>query len=187
MTFTRALIVGDVPEGLLEAHRRAPPPGLLDRWGRAPVERILDFGLRAVPGDGPLLIVTGADLTMRECQWLLGYADVARQAVVVSTRRLADPGRPNALKARLMNEIAHEAGHLGGLRHCSSEACVMRPVTSAAELDGRPEFSCGACGPGPWSARLRLAAAALFLIAIVAGLNLLMPLIAGPRFEMPFT
>jgi len=187
MTFTRALVVGEVPAGLLHAERLPAPPGLLDSLGRASVDRIIEFGCCALPGDGPLLIVTDADLTRRECQWLFGYADVPRAAVVVSTYRLADPARPEALQARLLNEIAHEAGHLRGLRHCSHESCVMRPVTSAAELDSRPEFLCGNCGPKPWSARLRVAFAAMFLIAMVAALNLLMPLAAGPRFAMPFT
>lgn len=187
MTFSRALIVGNVPEGLLAAERRRIPPGLLDPAGQASVDRIIEFGLRALPGNGPLLIVTDADLTMRECQWLFGYADSERNAVVVSTRRLADPLRPDALRVRLLNEIAHEAGHLRGLRHCSTKGCLMRPVVAASELDTRGEHVCGRCPPTPWRARFRLTVAALFLAAIVAGLNLLMPFAAGRRFEMPFT
>jgi hypothetical protein len=187
MTFSRALIAGSVPEGLLHAERRPPPPGLTDPWGRVTVDAIVEFGLRALPGDGPLLIVTDADLTMRECQWLFGFADRARGVVVISIRRLAGPGEAHLLKARLENEIAHEAGHLRGLGHCRHKTCVMRPVDDARELDARPLSPCGKCPSGSWTARLRLAAASLFLIAIVASLNLLMPLAAGPPFEMPFT
>lgn len=187
MTVTRVLLVGDVPDGLIDGERRRIPPGLLDGLGRASVDRLIEFGLRALPGTGPLLIVTDADLTMRECRWLFGYADTARNAIVVSIHRLPDPLRPDVLRARLWNEIAHELGHLNGLRHCANQGCVMRPVTDAADLDTRGAESCGRCRYSPWSARFRVAAAALFLIAIVAALNLLMPLVAGPRFEMPFT
>ena len=187
MTFSRALIAGSVPEGLLHAERRPLPTGLADPWGRVTVDAIVEFGLRALPGNGPLLIVTDADLTMRECRWLFGFADRARGVVVISIRRLAGPGEAHLLKSRLQNEIAHEAGHLLGLGHCRRARCVMRPVADARELDARPLSPCGRCPSGSWTARFRLAAASLFLIGVVAALNLLMPLAAGPPFDMPFT
>jgi archaemetzincin len=186
MTFSRTLIVGCVPDGVLEGERRPMPPGMADEWGRVPVERAIEWARRAVPGTDPVLVVTDGDLTMRECQWLFGFADVEQAVAIVSTRRLAPRTDPARMRTRLENEIAHEAGHLRGLRHCRNPFCVMRPVNDPRELDTRPIADCGRCGSA-WSPRARVVAAGLFLAAMVGGLNVLMPLLAGPRFEMPFT
>lgn len=114
-------------------------------------------GLAAPVADGPLradrllrgaglesgtVLVVRAPLSARMLARVLGWTDRRRRAAVVSTSSL-DLGGPRA-EERLAKLVAHEAGHVLGLRHCRSPACLARPVRDHAELDARDAF-CELC------------------------------------------
>ena len=187
--FTRVLLVGDVPPTIIAGEPLAVPAGLTDRAGRLPVGSLIECGarMRASP-DEPLLIITDRDLAMPSCESLFAYADRERGVAVISTHRLLDGSGGARLQARVRNEIAHEWGHLRGLKHCRSSQCVMSPATCAADLDRRPETTCARCTSGGWAARIRNSVAAcVFLGSIVATLNYVPDYLIGPPPETPFT
>jgi predicted Zn-dependent protease len=59
------------------------------------------------------------------------------------------------LTTRVQKEVTHELGHVLGLNHCSSYACVMRLSRNVSEVDMKPSTYCPMC-------LLRLAAIRLF-------------------------
>jgi archaemetzincin len=98
----------------------------------------------------PLLVLTHRPLRLSGCHSIIGFADRRHSVVVISTLRLIDADSSAAFR-RLHNVIAHELGHLDGLKHCPAAACVMHPVRDAADLDRRPFVTCGRC-PRTWTA-----------------------------------
>jgi hypothetical protein len=142
-------------------------PAITDGSGRVPLKRVVREC--QLSGHTPVLVLTSGDLVLEGCRWLFGYADRQRQVAVVSTFRLGSVGTER-LRARLAHVIAHEEGHLRGLRHCSTPGCLMRPARNAEELDSRGLEPCADCR----SPRLRwpaVAAAVLVSVLAIAGLD----------------
>lgn len=99
---------------------------------------------------GTVAIVPGP-LSARGLERTLGYSYRARRTALVSTAAVDVEGPAGA--GRLAVLVAHEIGHLLGLRHCRAEGCVAGPVRAQEELDARRAF-CERC-----SERLRAAPA----------------------------
>ncbi len=138
------------------------PPEILDAGGRVKV----GAALRHFRGDrgGPVVLVTGRDLAHPLFRSLLGYSDRRRRVAIVSTWRLGS----DRLETRLFNLIAHESGHLRGLRHCGTPGCVMHPTRTPEELDSRGVRSCGRCpSVSPIPALICCAALLLLLFSVV--------------------
>jgi archaemetzincin len=112
--------------------------------------------MAAFAGTEETLIVTDRDLTTLESRQLFGFADARRKVAIVSSFRLDDGS--GDLTRRLSNTIAHERGHLAGLRHCPDRQCLMHAAAAAKDLDTRPGEACGRCPRRGWlasAARLR--------------------------------
>lgn len=169
------ILAGETPPpallGLPENSLRISLPfHLIQLGGGVHAGDLLDLAESTVPGrpDGtrrpPVVAVTGAALSTRECASLLGFSDRRRQLAAVSIAGLTQPdteecegsGRPirqngdALLRRRTQNLIAHELGHLRGLAHCPHHGCVMKPVNVAHELDHRSFLPCGHCPPTRW-------------------------------------
>jgi archaemetzincin len=102
------------------------------------------------PGAPKVLGVTGVDLFIPVLTYVFGEAQLNGRAAVISTHRLRPGiyGLPNdsaVLAARLEKEAVHELGHLFGLLHCASAACVMHSSTYVEEIDIKPTAFCDAC------------------------------------------
>jgi hypothetical protein len=158
----RVRVLGSLENGLLRAISASAEhlPIIVDQTGRVPVERVVDE--QTAPDGDSVLVLTGGDLALRGCKSLFGFADHRRRVAVVSTYRLGG----NA--GRLARVVAHETGHLRGLRHCSTQGCVMRKARTVDELD--------ACGLGPCARCMRptprfraLIAASVFCALAFAG------------------
>ena len=159
------------------------PENAIDDAGRLRVDEVI----AAFASEERTLLITDRDLTLPACGRLFGFADHQRQIAVVSTFHLDD--RRGSLRRWLANAIAHETGHLDGLKHCYSERCVMRPSETPADLDTRPDTACGRCPRrGRWwtSRWARTAAAALVLAGAVTGMEGGLRL-ALPEFDAPFS
>jgi archaemetzincin len=139
---------------------RRPLPGEHERLpGRdqADADRLL-ASLEDVVSRGEAVVgITDLDLAIPVFTFVFGRARELGRAAVVSVARL-DPvfyGLPpdGELRARrTVLEILHELGHLGGLRHCSGQSCLMRFAGSVAAVDVRGAVFCAACGERlpPW-------------------------------------
>jgi hypothetical protein len=163
--------------------RIAPPSGTVDGAGKL---RVSD-AIAALASDERTVLITDHDLTIRDCGRLFGYSDHARKFAIVSTFHLNDGH--GSLRRRLHNALAHELGHLDGWAHCSDPRCVMHPSTVAADLDTRPDTTCGACPHRDkwWSSQIaRTAAAVLSLLLMIVGTNSALSLLL-PEFDAPFT
>jgi hypothetical protein len=207
--------LGKVPEGLLPPNvalveRRPLPTELLDAAGRIPVMELVRIGedrrrqlllsenpedldtrqvrpAEAGNGRSRVLVLTDRDLAMPGCDFLFGFAERKRGVAVVSTFRLGGASDPITLAGRARNEIAHELGHLEGLRHCANADCVMRLVRSVPELDTRPHTTCGRC---PRAKRLSISSGVAITAAVLlafAGLDAGLGPLLGPGFQAPFT
>ena len=168
------LVIGKVLDprlvGLPNSSLRIPLPSFLSREkGPVLVEDLLELVERAVPaylrnGNPPVVAVTSRPLATRECASLLGFSEKRRRLAVVSvaglvprhqgeTGNLGSPRDPSVYaraRRRFQNLTAHELGHIRGLAHCSSPACVMNPVRFPHELDHRRSLSCGHCPRLRW-------------------------------------
>jgi archaemetzincin len=158
------------------------PAGAIDPRGRLRVADAIDL-VAGAAGVGATLIVTDRDLAMRQLGSLFGFADCERQVTIVSTFRL---GEGEIAAARARNEIAHERGHLAGLKHCRDRRCVMHPAAKPEDIDGRGETPCERCASGERRVTGRFAAAIAFLAVSVAGFSY-GPALVAPKFQMPFT
>lgn len=81
-------------------------------------------------------------LRTRLLRTVFGWSDRKRMLAVASASAF-DPESPNTA-GRLGRLVAHEVGHLLGLRHCATENCLARPVHDAGELDRLSGF-CERC------------------------------------------
>ena len=100
--------------------------------------------------ENPVILVTGADLFMEGVSALFGLARPSARAAVVSTNRLGNRfyGRDDdedALIDRLVKESAHEVGHLTGLDHCTTPACIMFNPLTLDDLDRKKRWFCPGC------------------------------------------
>lgn len=130
-------IVSRLLEGTLEV---APVdvPEAIELLERSPIRagRILEH---TPPGT---IVVVELEISTRWLVRALGWADVRRRCAVVTAHTL-DAGRVSSSE-RLAKLIAHEAGHLLGLRHCSSPSCLARAIQRHEELDALRGF-CPRC------------------------------------------
>ena len=108
--------------------------------------RILAWLARAAP-EGRVLGVTDVDLFIPILTYVFGEAQVGGRAAVVSTRRLGEPGLPDAriVVDRLATESVHEVGHLFGLLHCSTAGCAMGRAAGVRDVDAKRAEICPAC------------------------------------------
>lgn len=123
------------PAGAFDARRK--------QWSSS---RILDWLARAGP-DGRVLGVTDVDLFIPILTFVFGEAQLGGKAAVVSTARLAEPGLPDerVVLERLAKESVHEVGHVFGLLHCDTLACVMGRSSSVRDVDRKHGDLCPTC------------------------------------------
>ncbi|MEM0440993.1 MAG: archaemetzincin family Zn-dependent metalloprotease [Candidatus Caldarchaeum sp.] len=94
------------------------------------------------PKEGYELIITDKDLYVPGLNFVFGYAP--GRGAIVSIYRLRS--RDESLtRERAVKEAVHEVGHLLGLRHCSTQGCVMNFSNSVYEVDSKGEKPCHRC------------------------------------------
>ena len=120
---------------------------------------------------------------------MFGYSDRGQGVVLVSTAGLQDPANPEILKDRVRKVLAHELGHLEGLRHCPTPSCAMLPVREAEDLDRRSLEPCGGCPTMSETTGRRLRSLLVFVVLFLLALGLGWGIsqFIGPAYEMPFT
>jgi len=112
----------------------APLPALPDERGITLIR-----ALAALRPARRVLALTGRTLRNAHGDPLGGEAQVGGRIAVVST---VGQGEDPPGMARW---IAHEVGHLQGLRHCAAGACVMATNTPEPTGEGGPVGFCGRC------------------------------------------
>lgn len=106
------------------------------------VERCsIDGGASA---DAMVVAVTAADLVAEGREFVFGEATQGGFWAVVSIARLGDPDHAIIVE-RLLKEIAHEVGHLGGLDHCDDLSCVMARSGGVDGIDRKGVEPCPSC------------------------------------------
>ncbi len=186
--FDRVLVIGEVPRGVrawfggdiatlrLAAADEAPDHPL----HVSAVIRALGSGPLAARPAGTTLVLTSRVLVAPGTRPLFGFADRRRGVAVVSTARLGCD-EPRRVARRVASVIAHERGHLDGLRHCATPGCVMQAVGTLEGLDARSDEPCGRC---PRARGGRTAAAVLALASLSAFVFLGLD-VAGRWLEPP--
>ncbi len=78
---------------------------------------------------------------------IFGLGELGGRTCVVSTFRLGARGADETkLRDRLRKVAIHEAGHVMGLDHCSTDRCVMRDAESSiTTVDNETGKFCDAC------------------------------------------
>lgn len=112
------------------------------RSGQFPADALL--GRAVVEAAGPVLAVTGADLSAEGFAFVFGLANAGASGAVVSIHRLAATDEDLFLD-RVVKECVHELGHTWGLGHCPDPACVMHFSNSLAETDLKGATFCESC------------------------------------------
>ena len=97
-----------------------------------------------------IFLFTSVDLFIPIFTFVFGLAKLMGDSAIISTHRLKNefyglPTNSQLLKQRLLKEIMHELGHLGGLRHCNNFDCNMASSTNTDELDIKKVEYCSAC------------------------------------------
>jgi archaemetzincin len=135
---------------------KRPPPGRLLRWlpdraDQADADFLL-AALEKMPGaEGTVRVgVTGADLAIPIFTFVFGRARHHGSAAVVSVARLRPefyglPPDPGLLLSRAVDEVRHELGHVGGLKHCDSPQCLLHFAATVEAIDLRGRDLCAAC------------------------------------------
>jgi hypothetical protein len=88
------------------------------------------------------IVIVENEISTRWLARALGWSDVRRGRAVVTVYKL-DAGQVSSGE-RLAKLVAHEAGHLLGLRHCSSPSCIAGAIQRHVELDALRGF-CPRC------------------------------------------
>jgi archaemetzincin len=133
-----------------------PPPlrWLPDRTRQADADPLL-LALEADrPEDGAVRVgLTDADLAIPIFTFVFGRARHGGHAAVVSRARLrpgfyglAEDGE--LAMRRTLDEVLHELGHVGGLRHCQEPRCLLRFAATVEAIDARGSSFCAACAAG---------------------------------------
>jgi len=102
-------------------------------------------GLVKASGSNFMIGVTEKDLYVQGSNYVFGLADTQRSAGVVSLARLRVNSNPRLLNERLMKEVAHEIGHLVGLKHCPETTCIMSFANSTFDVDSKLPMLCKEC------------------------------------------
>jgi archaemetzincin len=100
---------------------------------------------RHVPDDALALVgVTTADLYSGDLDFVFGLAGLRSRVAILALGRYGEPGTPEFLH-RAMKSLAHETGHVFGLRHCIFYSCCMNGSNSLDESDSQPIHCCPLC------------------------------------------
>jgi len=129
-----ALLAPEVAVGL----DPAPPE---DPSGRTKAVEVRSTIARGAWPRGTVTIVSGPART-RFLTRVGGWTDRRRRVALVSTDGLDLADATD--RARLAKIVAHEAGHVLGLRHCRQPACVAAFAPDPSALDGLTGF-CPRC------------------------------------------
>jgi archaemetzincin len=133
----------------------ATPPRIeaqeLDGRPQLDADRLLGEMERLATRAGVVLAALAArDIGSPIFTHFFGRARLGGRALVVSVARLrpayyglADDATTAARRAAL--EVAHELGHVAGLRHCDDAGCLMRFAHSVEAIDSRGATWCAAC------------------------------------------
>jgi predicted Zn-dependent protease len=190
--FDTVLVSGEVPIGVRAALGVTGQVSSLPSFARAAdrplrVEQVLAEVEHVAPSSRPTLIVTLRPIVTTGSDPLFGYADARRRVAIVSLARLGGETDDPRVWRRLANVVAHERGHLAGLAHCDSAACLMNRAPTVEGLDRRPNELCGRCAVGQRRGVLWGVVALLGLLLVVAGVDRALTWLGGPVFDMPFT
>lgn len=163
----RVFVLGEVDTAVLPAAKAVTrlSADAFPNGDRLAVDDAIRWASRPRARRERVLVMTDRDLFIPECASLFGFADTRRGVALVSTFRLVTPDKAQFHK-RVDNAVAHEAGHLDGLKHCRGD-CVMRPAATADELDSRPIASCGRC-PRHMSLPTKIVLALALALAVTA-------------------
>jgi archaemetzincin len=107
-----------------------------------------------------VLALTLEDLYADDAAWVFGYASIVERVGVHSMLRY-DPGFADVtargpefehtILTRTLRVLAHEVGHMFGLRHCFHFECLMNPTAGVEDLDRLPLHLCPVCLRKLWS------------------------------------
>ncbi len=97
----------------------------------------------ALPKPGAVLGITRVDLFAPHMTFVFGEADPVRRVAIMSLHRLRSA--PTVFQRRALVEAVHELGHVFGLAHCTSPACVMYFSSHIAESDRKGPDFCTRC------------------------------------------
>ncbi len=186
--FRTVIIVGAIPhdavpdrsESLISVKETSVQP----EDGPVDVKNLIRLVSRLGVSHGPCLVLTLRELKSNDIT-VFGYAHEASRIALVSLNRIGHAASWEISKRRICNEAMHELGHLNGLAHCSHR-CVMKPVTTAKELDCRPFKECGHCPRRFGLSVIRKAAASGLLLGCVALANTLLSQFFPPA-GIPFS
>jgi archaemetzincin len=127
------------------------------RTRRGKQQLCADDVLRALgerlPGDAYCCIsITNIDLYPNPSwNFVFGLANLRQRVGVFSLARYDDGffGRPPSARrlvaGRTFKILAHEVGHLFGIKHCIAHACVMNGANGQEESDRSPLHLCAVC------------------------------------------
>ncbi len=104
---------------------------------------ILALLRRRLPADAYCIIaVTMIDLYPGpEWNFVFGQASLTERVGVYSFARYGDASKTVTLR-RSCEVLAHETGHMFGIRHCVFYRCVMNGSNNLHEFDGKPMHLC---------------------------------------------
>ncbi len=104
--------------------------------------RLVEAIAREYGGNHYHLHITGLDIYFDRFNFCFGLA--SNRSAVVSTYRLKHPSTEKFIE-RLRKEVAHEVGHMLGLKHCPSPRCVMFFSNSILDTDLKSVEPCPRC------------------------------------------
>lgn len=109
---------------------------------------VFRFLCRVLPQDAAAVLgVTSSDLyPIATWRFVFGQASPEDRVGIFSTARLAaGPGGARLLRERAFRTLAHETGHLLGLKHCVYFQCPMNGANHLLEADAQPLRPCPVC------------------------------------------